>query len=84
MLVYFIPESPIWNVRKGNIAQAENHLARLRGVQYIFAEEMKEMSSVAKSTNDNETLKQKLKYVMSGAVLKPFSLLVLLFVIQVR
>ena len=84
MLVYFLPESPIWNVRRGNISKAEMGLALVRGSEYNYAEEMKEMSSVAKSTSHDETLQQKFKYLSGGNVLKPFSLLILLFIIQVK
>ena len=44
---------------------------------------MKEINHITKSNNDNETFKEKLQYVTSKNVMKPFTLLILLFVILV-
>ena len=62
---------------------AETALTTLRGSAYDIAEEMKEINHITKSNSDDETLKQKLQYVTSKNVMKPFTLLVLLFVILV-
>ena len=51
LLTYFLPESPLWCVQKGQMKRAEHILKWLRGKEYNIMMEWKELLSCAQTSN---------------------------------
>lgn len=83
-VAYFLPESPLWYVKLGRTGDAERMLAKIRGPSYPILVELKELLACATAQNDSLTVKQKIKYLTSGPVLKPILTMAILFLFQVK
>ena len=84
ILIWFLPESPIWLSKKDNIEEAEKSLVKLRGSQY---ENQYELNEILEVLNQNQGEKllclEKLKQLMASNVLKPFLMIASFYTLQV-
>lgn len=81
-LSFFVPESPLWLVKKGKEDEARKALVILRGAKYELEAELEELIILAEEKEDTK-LVEDLKYFFSVPVLKPVFLLGGLFFLQV-
>lgn len=81
-LAYFVPESPLWLVKKRRFSEADDVLQYLRGPTYNYAVEIKELSNVSQQRED-ETFQEKVTFLKSPAVIKPNILMAVLMILQV-
>lgn len=80
-LAYFVPESPLWLVKKRRFSEADDVLQYLRGPTYNYAVEIKELSNVSQQRED-ETFQEKVTFLKSPAVIKPNILMAVLMILQ--
>ncbi|TRY77262.1 hypothetical protein TCAL_04049 [Tigriopus californicus] len=80
-LAYFVPESPLWLVKKRRFTEADSVLQYLRGPTYNYAVEIKELSNVSQQRED-ETFQEKVTFLKSPAVIKPNILMAVLMILQ--
>ena len=78
----FLPESPMWLVKKGHTEKAKNSLLKLRGSKYQMNDELKELENLVKSQG-NTSLMEKLKELKSRSNAIPFLILTTICVLQV-
>ena len=80
-----LPESPLWLVKYKRMADAENHLKRLRGMRYNTEPEMDDLMSSTEPCQDllDTSFKGYMKYVTRREVYIPLSIMVVAFQFQV-
>ena len=87
MLAPFLPESPVWLMRKGYKDSAQKVLLTLRGNKYDINPEIKELEdlvAVCNYENSNSKWNEKFKELRSRNNVFPFVIMVVIFMIQVR
>lgn len=87
MLSAFLPESPVWLMRKGYKDSAKKVLLTLRGTKYDINPEIKELEdlvAVSQYENKNSKWNDKLRELKSRNNVFPFVIMVVIFMIQVR
>ena len=84
MLSAFLPESPVWLMRKGYKDSARKVLMTLRGNRYDINPEIKELENlVAVSNHENSKWIEKLEELKSRHNVFPFMIMVVILMIQV-
>ena len=78
----FLPESPMWLVKKGHTQKAKNSLLNLRGSKYQMSDELKELENLVE-TQDNFSLMNILKEFKSRNNSIPFIILTTIILLQV-
>ncbi|XP_059083417.1 uncharacterized protein LOC131880741 [Tigriopus californicus] len=81
-LVWFMPESPLWYVKRGRVEEAETTLGLLRGDNYPILAEMKDLLFVASQQTGSVSCGQKIQYLTSRQVIRPLSIMCTLFTFQ--
>ena len=69
-LSYFLPESPLWLIKKGKQFEAEKSMLQLRGPKYVMQEEINELGLVS-LTQESGGFFDKLKEIRSRSILYP-------------
>ena len=80
---YFLPESPMWLVRKNHYDQAKKSLQSLRGSNYEVNYELEELKTLAKSREDL-TWFEKIKELKTRSNVIPFSIMTVFMILQVK
>ena len=80
LLSFFLPESPIWLMKKERHEEAEKTMIVLRGPRYLMMAELEDIQSVL---NSQTGFGEKLKALKTRAVLMPVLMMLLMFVLQV-
>ena len=80
--VLFLPESPMWLVKKGHLPQAKQALLRLRGSSYDYSYEIEELEALVKSKDDTNWM-EKLKELKSRRNMVPFLITTSFLMLQV-
>ena len=78
----FLPESPMWLVKKGHLPQAKQALLRLRGSSYDYSYEIEELEALVKSKDDTNWM-EKLKELKSRRNMVPFLITTSFLMLQV-
>ena len=85
VLCFFLPESPLWYVKKGKLDKAEKTLIWLRGPKYPVTMELKELMHCLNQEDQGKvTLKEKIGYFSSRAVRTPIAMMLVMFFFLVR
>ena len=79
---FFLPESPMWLVKKGHQIQAKESLSKLRGPNYDKSVELSELENLA-SSKDKLTIVAKLKELSSRKNVVPFLIMAIFMILQV-
>ena len=79
---YFLPESPMWLVKKGHLSRAKEALLKLRGQNYDYRYEIEELQRLVKFRDDMKCL-DKLKELKSRSNMIPFFITMVFLVLQV-
>ena len=80
---WFLPESPVWLMKKGYMEKARISLISVRGSNYDTCLELEEIKSLVES-QEKSSLSQKLRYLKSRENIIPLLILSLIFLLQVR
>ena len=80
---WFLPESPVWLMKKGYMEKARISLISVRGSNYETCLELEEIKALVES-QEKSTLRQKLRYLNSRENTIPLLILSLIFLLQVR
>ena len=80
---FFLPESPMWLVKKGHLLQAKQALLRLRGPDYDYSYEIEELEALVKSKEDTKCM-EKLTELKSRRNMAPFLITTSFLMLQVR
>ena len=80
----FLPESPIWLMKRNDAEAARKSLEKLRGKEYEKVHELNEILDVL-NQNKSEELSQmeKLKQLIAPKIFKPLSMMMVLYALQV-
>ena len=81
-LAFFLPESPVWLMKKGYVEEAKNSLLNLRGIKYEMEVEINELENLVKS-QDHSKWTEKLQDLKSRKNVYPFIVMVIIFGLQV-
>ena len=81
-LSIFLPESPMWLVKKGQLGMAKQSLERLRGCDYETKEEIIELENLVQS-QDESSLSEKWKALKTRNNIIPCGIMTLILTIQV-
>lgn len=84
LLAFFMPESPLWLVKRNRLKEAENILTWLRGEQYPISPEMKELIHASTQEADDITWQQKLQFLRTKPVIKPIMIMFAMFTMEVN
>ena len=79
---FFLPESPMWLVKKGHLLQAKQALLRLRGPDYDYSYEIEELEALVKSKEDTKCM-EKLTELKSRRNMAPFLITTSFLMLQV-
>ena len=79
---WFLPESPIWLMKKGHFEKAQSSLESLRGPDYDISMELEEIKTLIES-QDNTSFSQKLRYLNTRKNIIPLTIMSLMFILQV-
>ena len=79
---FFLPESPMWLVKKGHLSRAKDALLKLRGYDYDCTYEIEELQTLVKITEDKKW-SYKLKELKSRSNMIPFFITMVFLVLQV-
>ena len=79
---YFLPESPVWLMKKGYTEKARLSLLSLRGPDYDMNHELKEIEDLVTTQDDSGWL-DKLKKLHSRENAIPFAIISVIFILQV-
>jgi len=84
LLVFFLPETPVWLISRGRKEDAEKNLSTLRGLSTsAVQEELKTLEAVDQEDKDQEqSLSATMTRLLDRTVLRPMALLVFLFFTQ--
>ena len=78
----FLPESPVWLMKKGQIENSQKSLLALRGSRYDMNPEIKELEDLVVS-QDNTKLIEKVKELKSRNNAIPFLIMTTIMMLQV-
>ena len=79
----FLPESPLWLIKKGQDEKALKIIRRIRGEQYPAHVEAKEIfACVNADQSDEPLLKKVLKYGLSRPFLQPLAIMLVVATVQ--
>ncbi|CAH2979458.1 unnamed protein product [Chilo suppressalis] len=81
ILMYFVPESPLWLASKGHMKEAYNAMFWLRQNNGTAQQELMEFTKDRKSEG-TMTFRQKLGLFKRRSVMKPFVILIVFFIFQ--
>ena len=81
-LAFFLPESPVWLMKKGYVEEAKKSLLNLRGTKYEMEVEINELENLVKS-QDHSKWTEKLHDLKSRNNVYPFLVMVIIFGLQV-
>ena len=79
----FLPESPVWLMKKGQIENSQKTLLALRGPRYEMNPEIKELQDLVVS-QDNTTLIEKIQELKSRSNAIPFLVMTTIMMLQVN
>ncbi len=81
---YFLPESPVWLIKRDRFDQAKRNLTWLRGCSYRGTKlELEEIQQCLEHSGQKLPFKAKLAYLGSRKVVRPMAIMSALFVLQV-
>ena len=80
----FLPESPMWLMKKGKTNETEKSLLRLRGNKYHMYYEIKELERLVQEKNDNSGFMEKLNKQKSRSYIIPFFIMTIMILLQVQ
>ena len=80
---FFLPESPVWLMKKGLTELAKTSLLQLRGPKYKMNCELKELEDLVK-TQDNANCTDKIKELKSRSNAIPFTIITTIVMVVVR
>ena len=84
LISYFLPESPVWLMKKGYPERAKESLLQLRGPKYDMNHELKELENlVITQVQDNTKWIDKLKELQTRNNAIPFIIMSTIFLLQV-
>ena len=81
-LCWFLPESPVWLMRRGRESDARLTLRWLRGVNYDIEPEMEELKQIVAQEEDNVAGLSIINVITNKTFLKPLLLCCILFTLQ--
>lgn len=79
---FFLPESPIWLVKKGQLQKAKLSIIVLRGMEYDYMPEMKELEHLTQNQG-NVTFPERIRELRSRKNVVPFLIMALMISLQV-
>ena len=79
---FFLPESPIWLVKKGQLQKAKLSIIVLRGMEYDYMPEMKELEHLTQNQG-NVTITERIRELRSRKNVVPFLIMALMISLQV-
>ena len=79
---FFLPESPMWLVKKGHLSRAKEALLKLRGQNYDYRYEIEELQTLVEFREDTKCL-DKLKELKSRSNMIPFFITMVFLMLQV-
>ena len=79
---FFLPESPIWLVKKGQLQKAKLSIIVLRGMEYDYMPEMKELEHLTQNQG-NFTITERIRELRSRKNVVPFLIMALMISLQV-
>ena len=82
VLSIFLPESPMWLVKKQHLDRAKQSLKRLRGSDYETEEEIKELEALVQS-QDESSFSEKWNALKTRSNIIPCAIMTLILTIQV-
>ena len=78
----FLPESPVWLMKKGQIENSQKTLLALRGSRYDMNPEIKELEDLVVSQDDTKLI-EKVKELKSRSNAIPFLIMTTIMMLQV-
>ena len=79
---FFLPESPIWLVKKGQLQKAKLSIIVLRGPEYDYMPEIKELEHLTQ-IQENITMTERIRELRSEKNVVPFLIMALMISLQV-
>lgn len=83
LLSFFLPESPVWLMKKGHTDKAKMALVSLRGSKYNLIPEIKELENLVIKKEDSTWI-ERMKELKSRNNAIPFMLMAIMMTIQVK
>ena len=83
LLSFFLPESPVWLMKKGHTDKAKMELVSLRGSKYNLIPEIKELENLVIKKEDSTWI-ERMKELKSRNNAIPFMLMAIMMTIQVK
>ena len=80
----FLPESPMWLMKKGKTNEAKKSLLCLRGNKYPMYFEIKELERLVQEKDENSGFMEKLNELKSRSYFIPFFIMTIMILLQVQ